>query len=392
MGHSENWVILPANRFESSYVIIEDFYSIGEESRDNIDEERHDQYTELIKTPRRQPAKPVDGDERYGSTRRRILEVPGSHSQQNEHQREGNDSFPLNSTPDTLRGLSPNDKEVLLDGPSKKIFSPLMKSPSSDQKKRKREEPFDEIDPNLTPRIVKITKLAEEMFASRKNSTDGGNTHNSPPELQSHRPAAAKHIDITYEKPGNQTNIAPKPKLEVGREEIKAAKTHKVTGDFRAFNSGNPVSRHPAKDPEKLLPIKRPLSIRPLSSLTGSHATRNKVHDVFAVICAVDDSVIKPPAMPLKRDIRIMDRSTDKKVLVSVFVDPAKFKPAVGTVALFRSLTTHEWDRGMLNVYPQQCAGREWFVADPIGVEGCDVVGLREWWERKRDFELERQS
>ena len=82
-----------------------------------------------------------------------------------------------------------------------------------------------------------------------------------------------------------------------------------------------------------------------------------------------------------------MDPSTDKRVLVSVFVDPASFVPEVGTVALFRSMTTHEWERGMLNVYPQHCGGRKWFVRDPVGVEGCDVMGLRDWWERKMEKE-----
>ena len=81
--------------------------------------------------------------------------------------------------------------------------------------------------------------------------------------------------------------------------------------------------------------------------------------------------------------MRIVDPSTSKRVLVSVFVNPINFKPSVGTIALFRSLTTHEWDRGMLNAYPQQCEGKDWFIIDPIGVEGCDVPGLRNWWTLK---------
>lgn len=274
----------------------------------------------------------------------------------------------------------------------------MIKSPPSEQQKRKREEPFDEIDPNLTPRIVKIAKLAEDIFASKKKAIDRVDTHDPPSSLESHSPAIIKHSDVTRKNLVDQTNITSKLKLETAKKDDRAAKTDRVAGGFRAINAGNPIQpsyssvpRQPYENSKSLLPIKRPLRIRSLDSLTGLHATRNKVHDVFAVICSVDESVIKPAAMPLKRDIRIMDRSTDKKVLVSVFVDPVNFKPAVGTVALFRSLTTHEWDRGMLNIYPQQCAGREWFVEDPIGVEECDVVGLRQWWGKKMDAELERQ-
>ena len=83
------------------------------------------------------------------------------------------------------------------------------------------------------------------------------------------------------------------------------------------------------------------------------------------------------------RHIRIIDPSTTKKVLLSVFVDPHHFRPVVGTVALIRSVLTHTWDGGSLNVYAKQCRGRQWFVMEPAGVAGCDTEALKAWWARR---------
>lgn len=265
-------------------------------------------------------------------------------------------------------------------------ISPIA-SARSEQRKRKRDDPFDEIDPNLTPRMIKMTKLAEEKF-SVQTDTSGPNVS---PALESNYRSIAKDDLASHEKPADQHNVTPKRKLNITGQENEYVKRNKRASDLGSPNPRNStispssfITRRLEK-PTARLPIKRPLQLRSLESLTGQHATRNKVYDVFAVICSVDSSVIKPATMPLKRDMRIMDRSTDKKVLVSVFVDPVHFQPRVGTVALFRSLTTHEWDRGMLNVYPQQCGGKAWFVPDPVGVPGCDVDGLKEWWQTKME-------
>ena len=67
-------------------------------------------------------------------------------------------------------------------------------------------------------------------------------------------------------------------------------------------------------------------------------------------------------------------------------VEPKHFTPAVGTVALFRSVTSHEWDGGSLNAYPKLCEGKDWFVPNPVEIQGCEVGGygvseMREWWD-----------
>ncbi|MCJ1431116.1 hypothetical protein MMC27_000467 [Xylographa pallens] len=154
--------------------------------------------------------------------------------------------------------------------------------------------------------------------------------------------------------------------------------------------SPRPSPIHPI--PPALIPITRPLRLKPLSHIIGPHATRNKVLDIFAVVASVTATLVKCPGMPdgihYKRELRIADPSTPKQVMLSVFVAPETFLPAVGTVALFRSVTTNRWDGGSLNAFGRDCGGREWFVPDPWGVPGCDVLGLRMWWLEKRVEEV----
>ena len=126
--------------------------------------------------------------------------------------------------------------------------------------------------------------------------------------------------------------------------------------------------------------IIRPIRVTPLADLTGPKASRNKVRDVCVVITSVDAN-IKRKGVDDIRQFRIMDLSTSKKVLFSTFVDPISFMPPPGTIALLRSVTTHEWDGGSLNAYKRDCAGREWFFPNPTGIEGCNVSALQALWK-----------
>lgn len=366
------------------YVIIEDFYSIGEQPRDELGEGRRDRYTELIKNPQHQPIKSID--QPSGSTGPPILHPKGKHQGNNKKQ---DDPFSPNNTPDSSRGSS-HEKDFMPKGLKRKLSASPIASAQSEQRKRRKDDPFGEIDPNLIPRDFKMNKPLEETNSVQKSRSGP----KIPSILEHDRPSITKDDEVDL-KPANQNDVTPTTKPHTAGKDNSTTQRNKGAGDL-----GSPIPTIRANRPPTFitrpidktkapLPIKRPLQLRTLESLTGQHATRNKVYDVFAVICSVEASVIKPVSMPPKRDLRIMDRSTDKKVLVSVFVDPAHFQPPVGTVALFRSLTTHEWDRGMLNVYPQQCGGKAWFVPDPVGVPGCDVDGLKDWWRRTLKAEME---
>ncbi|MCJ1313527.1 hypothetical protein MMC25_007206 [Agyrium rufum] len=135
--------------------------------------------------------------------------------------------------------------------------------------------------------------------------------------------------------------------------------------------------------PQPLLPIVRPLRLTPLASVVGSKASRNKLVDILAVITYVSRETFQRPGAPEGRNLRIMDNSTSKRVLVSVFTDPRGFLPKEGDVALFRSLATHDFDGGSLKAWPSNCEGRQWFVKDPEPgkVNGADLQTFRELWK-----------
>ncbi|KAL8724250.1 MAG: hypothetical protein Q9181_006910, partial [Wetmoreana brouardii] len=124
------------------------------------------------------------------------------------------------------------------------------------------------------------------------------------------------------------------------------------------------------------------LPTTPLVSITGSNKRRNTHHDVLALIVSVSPDVVKRAGMPPKRDLRIMDISTVKKVALSVFTNAETFKPEPGTVALFKRLTTHDFDGGSLNAYAKDCDGLAWFIPNPPGFENGEVAQLKDCWAR----------
>lgn len=409
------------------YVIIEDFYSIGEEPRVNVDNERHDRYGELIKTPYSQSIKQLE--ERHASEMgRHLYDGPydgydyKKYDQQ--HKKEENYSS-LGSSPESsgelltmeMKDVSPRaasakcPKFVIASPPSKqesrrrdelpgnivydssrhhnldineveKRQSPFQAVSRFEERNSKRNENLGDFDTAINYRDTKIMSPTTKRSATPVNKI----CSELPARLERNNKIASKHVGVDLlvarKKEMLQSLDVPKklesvnPKYLALHPSTAKCMTASVATNFTGIQG--------------LLAIKTPLRICTLDSLTGRNATRNKVHDVFAIVCSVQESVVKPPKnMPRKRDIRIMDPSTDKKVLVSIFVDPDNFKPTVGTVALFRNLTTHEWDSGMLNVYHDKCAGKAWFIKDPVDVEGCDVKVLKEWWEKKN---LERED
>jgi len=172
----------------------------------------------------------------------------------------------------------------------------------------------------------------------------------------------------------------------LGRSQASPANRHSAN-DCHTAQTQIPPHLAPLSS-KPLLPINRPLRLTSLAALTGPHATRNKVVDAFAVVASVTPTLVRcpgiRPGIHYKRELRIADPSTPKKVMLSVFVKPEEFLPEVGTVALFRSVTTNKWDGGSLNAFKRDCEGRKWFLESPEGVDGCDVAELRAWWEERQ--------
>lgn len=369
--------------------MIEDFYSIGDDNRDLVDNVRHDLYCELIKTPRHQLSAPIY--ELYGRTKRRIFDHAKYEGKPRKRVRDEEILTSHNSTPASVEYSAAQIENFPIEGSQSSLRSSPY-SPTPERNARKRDHPFDEIDLNLTPRSDNVVKLPEDMPEVNRILDHSGHDISSIPK-ENNNSATVKHLDISYEQELDRINADDRlsqdqndSKPTVGIKQREAAVPDNRGANFRPRILNASPSYHKSSNVsplQTLVSIKRPLCIRSLQSVTGVHASRNKVFDFFAVICSIEAQVVKPPMMPLKRDMRIVDPSTNKRVLVSVFVNPVGFKPSVGTIALFRSLTTHEWDRGMLNAYPQQCEGKNWFIIDPIGIKGCDVPALRNWWKLK---------
>ena len=127
-----------------------------------------------------------------------------------------------------------------------------------------------------------------------------------------------------------------------------------------------------------------PLQLSTLASITGPNASRNKQVNILAMIDYVSSSTVKPTTAPLKRDVRIVDPSIDRKVTLSVFIDPVNFIPKQYDIILFRDLTTHDFSGGNLNAYPKKCRGKEWYIVDPYEFKECDMKSMEEFRARYR--------
>ncbi|KAL9594279.1 MAG: hypothetical protein Q9219_007119 [cf. Caloplaca sp. 3 TL-2023] len=271
-----------------NYLVIEDFYSIGEDDRDRLEpiEEATSTSTAL--------------DREEAEARKSAAEASSR----------GTSFKDGLASQDLLDGYNSNQDENSINDESQKIPSPT--PPSSQQlreaMKRKWDIALDEIDTNDTYRISKYRKLEEARAR----------------EAQAAAEASAKAQLVRYQS----------------------------------------------------------LPSTPLMALTGENKQRNTRHDVLALIVSLSPDVIRRPGMFPKRDLRIMDTSTVKKVSLSVFVNAETFQPEPGTVALFKHLTTHDFDGGSLNAYSKECHGKAWFIPDPQGFANGEVAQLKDCWTR----------
>ncbi|MCJ1405362.1 hypothetical protein MMC11_008589 [Xylographa trunciseda] len=262
--------------------------------------------------------------------------------------------------------------------------------------------------------IASKERVAEEATSSDNASSDEDPVDLVPwyDEQSEHKPAAVAvpeiHVESAnrskrrrHESPSPLQPVSPNVKHPPKHPRLspkQSTTTHKPHNHLATSHPTSPTTlHHPFGNPPALLPITRPLRLKPLSHLTGPHATRNQVLDVFAAVASVTATLLKCPGMPAgthyKRELRLADPSTPKLVMLSVFVAPHAFIPPVGTVALFRSVTTNPWDGGSLNAFARDCEGRQWFVPAPRDVPGCDVLGLRMWWlERQAERAVGRQD
>ena len=200
---------------------------------------------------------------------------------------------------------------------------------------------------------------------------------------RSEHKGSAKEKTISSPPSSQQVREAMKRKWVTALEEIDSNDTYRLSKYRKLEEEKVKAARAAAEASEsEMFMHYQSLHVTPLAAITGPKKCRNTHHDILALIVSVSADTIKRPGMALKRDIRVMDISTTKKVCLSVFVDAQNFVPEPGTVALFKHLTTHEFDAGSLNAFSKECEGKEWFIPDPPGFENGEVAQLRDCWAR----------
>ncbi len=186
---------------------------------------------------------------------------------------------------------------------------------------------------------------------------------------------------------------AMKRKWDTALDEIDTNDTYRISKYRKLEEARAREAKEAAAASAKELLIRyQSLPTTPLVALTGRNKQRNTRHDILALIVSISPEVVKRNGMPPKRDLRVMDISTIKKVSLSVFANAEDFHPELGTVALFKHLTTHDYDGGSLNAYAKDCEGQDWFIPDPPGFENGEVAQLKDCWARLQFSEQVERS
>ncbi|RVD85274.1 uncharacterized protein DFL_003600 [Arthrobotrys flagrans] len=201
------------------------------------------------------------------------------------------------------------------------------------------------------------------IIASSSMNPGGGNTSTSQKPLQHSSPLPRQDGGLS---PGPSTGVRPFP--------IEPSTPQKP------FRQTTPFTSPPCRSPQQ----PRPVEITKLGDLFGK-APRSKV-DILAIINRIDDNTITR-SIGVKRDMHLLDPTVEKTVWLSVWVDPTLFKPAPGTLVLFRGLTVHKYDGRSLNAF-SDVAGTRWYIIEPTEdmVPGVDEV--KEWWRQKTVEEM----
>jgi len=126
----------------------------------------------------------------------------------------------------------------------------------------------------------------------------------------------------------------------------------------------------------------RPLKLTNLCAIPNLPYKQNWSVNVLCVVSAISD--VEPAGIPpyTQRQARLTDPSTDKHVLLTVFLDPKLFDPKVGSVVLLLGVKNHRFDGGSLKKYEsdRRRTGDRWWYENPRQFEWCDVDSLLQWW------------
>ncbi|KAF3103688.1 hypothetical protein TWF594_009843 [Orbilia oligospora] len=213
-------------------------------------------------------------------------------------------------------------------------------------------------------------KVKEPLFYEKENGRGlGSSIIASSSKNPSGPDTSQKHLQNSLPLPRQDRGLSPGPPTGVQPFPIGPNTPQKSS------RQTTPLTSPPYKSPQQ----PRPFEITKLGDLFDK-APKNKV-DILAIISRIDDKTITR-SIGVKRDMHLLDPTVERTVWLSVWVDPVLFKPAVGTLVLFRGLTVHKYDGRSLNAF-SDLAGTRWYIIEPTEdmVPGVDKV--KEWWRQK---------
>ncbi|RGP61232.1 cyclin-like f-box [Fusarium longipes] len=128
-----------------------------------------------------------------------------------------------------------------------------------------------------------------------------------------------------------------------------------------------------------------PLRLTTLRSIPHLPYKQNWSCNVLAIIASL--SAVEPSNLPpyRQRTARLADPSTSKQVHLTVFLDPEKFNPRVGSAVLLVGVKNHRFDGGSLKKYESDRKNGRWWYEDPVEMTWCDVQGIKAWWSQGTD-------
>ncbi|KAF5001789.1 hypothetical protein FGRMN_764 [Fusarium graminum] len=141
-----------------------------------------------------------------------------------------------------------------------------------------------------------------------------------------------------------------------------------------------PTSNQPIALPRDWHDPQTPLKLTTLRSIPHLPYKQNWSCNVLAIVASL--SAVEPSNLPpyRQRTARLADPSTAKQVHLTVFLDPEKFNPPVGSAVLLVGVKNHRFDGGSLKKYESDRKNGRWWFQDPLELNWCDVEGIKAWW------------
>lgn len=128
-----------------------------------------------------------------------------------------------------------------------------------------------------------------------------------------------------------------------------------------------------------------PLRLTTLRSVPRLPYAQNWTCNVLAVIASLSpiESSYLPPYR--QRVARLADPSSDKRIHLTVFLEPENFEPKIGSAVLLVGVKNHRFDGGSLKKYASdgdKTGGTNWWFENPWHLGWCDVDGIKSWWDQ----------